>query len=116
MRLPKIRALLWTSAVLVPGLVVAGVTLPHTFSNGAVADATEVNANFGALKAALDQRDGSSPARAAASCRDLDALGFPTGSYWSTQRPRRPTVPSRCTARTTSTAAAGCSSRRAFRS
>ncbi len=35
-------------------LSVAAVTLPYTFVNGTVADATEVNANFDALASALD--------------------------------------------------------------
>ncbi|HIF24386.1 MAG TPA: tail fiber domain-containing protein, partial [Gemmatimonadetes bacterium] len=43
----------------VPLVVVAGtVTLPNTFTNGTVADADQVNANFGAVKTAVDENDG----------------------------------------------------------
>jgi hypothetical protein len=35
--------------VIVPLVAVAAVTLPFTFTNGTVADADEVNANFNAL-------------------------------------------------------------------
>ena len=35
-------------------LFASTVTLPYTFSNGTVADANQVNANFSALKSAID--------------------------------------------------------------
>lgn len=42
----------------VPALVVAGVlTVPHAFSNNTVADAVQVNANFTAVKTAVDDND-----------------------------------------------------------
>ena len=36
-----------------PGVVVAAVTIPHVFSNGTIADADEVNANFDAVASAI---------------------------------------------------------------
>ncbi|WP_089945001.1 tail fiber domain-containing protein [Candidatus Entotheonella palauensis] len=45
-------------AMVVPAPLFAGrVTIPHTFSNGTVADADEVNANFTAIKDAIDDND-----------------------------------------------------------
>jgi hypothetical protein len=41
------------AAVALP-LALGAVTLPHTFTNGTVADAGEVNANFAALESAVD--------------------------------------------------------------
>ena len=44
--------------VSIPLLSIAGnVTIPNTFSNGAVADATQVNSNFSALETAVDDND-----------------------------------------------------------
>ena len=44
--------------VLVPAFVFASqASLPHTFTNGAIADANEVNANFNALAAAINDND-----------------------------------------------------------
>jgi hypothetical protein len=42
---------------IVPLVAIAQVTLPHTFSNGTVADADEVNANFDAVVTELDTQD-----------------------------------------------------------
>jgi hypothetical protein len=39
-------------------VVASSVTLPNLFTNGTTADATEVNANFNAVKAAIDDNDG----------------------------------------------------------
>jgi hypothetical protein len=51
----KTTQALLLAAVAAPGwLAAATVTLPHTFSNGTVADADQVNANFSAVKAAVD--------------------------------------------------------------
>jgi hypothetical protein len=49
-----LAAVLTLALVAVPIAVWATVTLPHTFSNGTVADADEVNANFAALVAAVE--------------------------------------------------------------
>ncbi|MGH0031026.1 MAG: hypothetical protein ACQGVC_14625 [Myxococcota bacterium] len=49
-----LAALLLVSGLAVPIAVYATVTLPYTFSNGSVADADEVNANFAALVAAVE--------------------------------------------------------------
>ena len=44
--------------LVIPLAVVAGtVTLPHTFENGTVADADQVNENFDAVKVAVDDND-----------------------------------------------------------
>jgi hypothetical protein len=48
------RSHLVAALVLVLPLSVAAVTLPHTFVNGTVADADEVNANFAALATAAN--------------------------------------------------------------
>jgi len=43
----------------IPLVVAAGtLTVPNTFTNGTVADADQVNANFGAVKTAVDENDG----------------------------------------------------------
>jgi hypothetical protein len=45
-RSPLVVVSLLCAAIAVPLVAVAGMTLPHTFSNGTVADADEVNQNF----------------------------------------------------------------------
>lgn len=40
--------------LVVPGVLVAVASVPHTFSNGQFADATQVNANFTALENAVN--------------------------------------------------------------
>lgn len=51
----RLRTALVVSAVAVPSFLAAGtVVLPHTFSNNTIADANAVNANFSAVKAAVD--------------------------------------------------------------
>jgi hypothetical protein len=58
----------------IPLVVAAGtLTTPFTFTNGTVADAGEVNANFGAVKAAVDDND--SRITAAQSTADAAAAG-----------------------------------------
>lgn len=49
-----LAVLLLAGLVVVPIAAWAAVTLPHSFSNGTVADADEVNANFAALAAAVE--------------------------------------------------------------
>jgi hypothetical protein len=49
-----LAALLLVGIVAVPIAAWATVSLPHSFSNGATADADEVNANFAALVAAVE--------------------------------------------------------------
>ena len=49
-----LAAVLLLGLVAVPIAVWATVTLPYSFSNGSVADADEVNANFSALAAAVE--------------------------------------------------------------
>ena len=57
----------------VPVVVVAGtITLPHAFVNGEVADANQVNANFDAVKTAVDDND--SRITAAQSTADANAV------------------------------------------
>lgn len=57
-------------AALVPAAVIAGsVVLPHSFSNGVIADANEVNANFTALATAVNDNDAR-----------LDTFTFNTGN------------------------------------
>ncbi len=48
------RNALLAAALLAIPISVGAVTLPHTFANGSIADANEVNANFDALTSALD--------------------------------------------------------------
>jgi len=59
-----------TATVLAIGpLVALAVTLPHTFSNGTVADADEVNANFSALATEVDAVDARIRDYVNANCR-----------------------------------------------
>jgi hypothetical protein len=86
-------------------LSASGLSVPHIFSNGTVADADEVNANFAAVKGSVDDNDarisaneaaiaalqavvptgdGSTPSDAGASFQSIK-LDFPastTGEYW----------------------------------
>lgn len=50
----SLRNSLLAAVLIAIPISVGAVTLPHTFSNGSVADADEVNANFDALASALD--------------------------------------------------------------
>ena len=57
-RRPALGLSLMLVLVAIPLAVVAGtVTQPHTFTNGTVADADEVNENFTAVKTAVDDND-----------------------------------------------------------
>ena len=65
------------------------VTLPNAFTNGTVADANEVNANFAAVKAAVDQNEnrlavleGGSPAVRFEDCGDGTVADHDTGLLW----------------------------------
>jgi hypothetical protein len=79
-------------------LTIAAVTIPHVFTNGTIADANEVNANFAAVKAELDlhaaaiadlqvataRRDGSTEDAAGLSCAAIH-VEYPQlgdGVYW----------------------------------
>jgi hypothetical protein len=54
----RLTTVLLTAAVAFPlGITAASVSLPNTFSNGTVADADAVNANFAAVSAAVDDND-----------------------------------------------------------
>jgi len=53
-RARSLAALLFVGSVVVPIAAWAAVTLPHSFTNGTVADADEVNANFAALVTAVE--------------------------------------------------------------
>ena len=58
----------------IPLAVAAGtLAVPNTFTNGTVADADEVNANFGSVKAAVDDND--SRITAAQATADAAAAG-----------------------------------------
>ena len=58
-RRPALGLSLSLVLLVIPLAVAAGtVTVPNTFTNGTVADADEVNANFGAVKTAVDDNDG----------------------------------------------------------
>ena len=52
-----LAVLLLAGLVVVPIAAWAAITLPHSFSNGTVADADEVNANFAALAAAVEANE-----------------------------------------------------------
>jgi len=58
-----------TTALVVGPLVAVAVTLPHTFSNGTVADANQVNANFNAVVAELNGINGTIRNYINANCR-----------------------------------------------
>ncbi|MEE2662543.1 MAG: DUF1566 domain-containing protein [Myxococcota bacterium] len=67
----------------------ATVTLPNAFSNGTVADANEVNANFAAVKSAVDDNDsritvleGGAPAVRFEDCGDGTVADHDTGLLW----------------------------------
>lgn len=51
------RAYLVAAVLLCLPATTIAVTLPHSFTNGTIADADEVNANFAALEAAVDPLD-----------------------------------------------------------
>ena len=81
-RRPGLGLTLLLVLVAVPLVVAAGtLTVPNTFTNGTVADADEVNANFGSVKAAVDDNDGritinaggASAAQSTANAAVLDA-------------------------------------------
>ena len=79
-RRPALGLTLMLALIAVPLVVVAGeVTLPNTFSNNTVADANEVNANFDAVKTAVDDNDariGAAQSAAASAQRTADAASF----------------------------------------
>lgn len=52
--MPRSQRLLLVALAALPSLLWAATTLPHTFSNGTVASAAQVNANFSALATAID--------------------------------------------------------------
>jgi hypothetical protein len=55
---PRTRRLLLAALVLVPAMAYAAViSVPHTFTNGTVADAVEINANFDALIVESNDQD-----------------------------------------------------------
>ena len=75
------------AVVFVPLLSSASITLPHIFSNGTVADATQVNANFSVLKNAangLDSRLAALESKVPSSCTDGQVLNWSTStSSWT---------------------------------
>jgi len=75
-------ALGFAALVALSPVALRALTLPHTFSNGTVADADEVNANFAALETSLESGTEVSKwgwqavhAAAAAACRGSTATG-----------------------------------------
>jgi hypothetical protein len=52
-----VQAVLLAAFLVVPGAIASTVTIPHTFVGGTTALASEVNANFQAVKAAVDDND-----------------------------------------------------------
>src|SRR5262245_15139906 len=92
------RWLVALGAVFVPGIALGAVTIPFTFQSGTLIRAADMNANFTALKNAVDQLQPIAPGLSVSSVVD-HRTGPPGGSVTSVTEASLTPIPMGATVR-----------------